>query len=151
MGWQRQTKMPARARCVRRSCLSCLGCDDLLPSNSRSSLGHAPSVIQRSPRRTHPSSEIHQLGSGCLGRSRHVLRDKRSHSKFDQTLEHAPKGSLRRMKLTTKLTVRGVELTIGEAQSAPLKPDPSANQESPRGNYVYAHLDDSGTIFYVGR
>ncbi len=55
------------------------------------------------------------------------------------------------MKLTTKLTVRGVELTIGEAQSAPLKPDPSANQESPRGNYVYAHLDESGTIFYVGR
>ena len=55
------------------------------------------------------------------------------------------------MKLTTKLTVRGVELTIGEAQSAPLKPDSSANQESPRGNYVYAHLDESGTIFYVGR
>lgn len=55
------------------------------------------------------------------------------------------------MKLTSKVTLRGVELTIGEAQTNLRKPDPNANQESPRGNYVYAHVDPSGAIFYVGR
>lgn len=55
------------------------------------------------------------------------------------------------MKLTSKLTLRGVELTIGDAQPSLLKPDPKANQENPGGNYVYAHLDVSGKIFYVGK
>jgi len=55
------------------------------------------------------------------------------------------------MKLTTKLTLRGIELTIGKTEAAPPKLDPQANQERPSGNYVYAHLDESGEIFYVGR
>jgi hypothetical protein len=55
------------------------------------------------------------------------------------------------MKLTSNLTLRGVELRIAEAQTNLLKPDPDANQENPRENYVYAHLDSVGEIFYVGR
>jgi hypothetical protein len=55
------------------------------------------------------------------------------------------------MKLTAKLTLRGVELTIGDTQPSLLKPDPKANQEKPSGNYVYAHLDPAGEIFYVGK
>jgi hypothetical protein len=55
------------------------------------------------------------------------------------------------VKITIKLTVRGAELRIGDAEATALKPDPKANQENPRGNYVYAHLDASGKIFYVGK
>ena len=53
-------------------------------------------------------------------------------------------------KLTASLTTGGVELRIGQTLS-PLTPNPSANQQDPRGNYVYAHLDSAGKIFYVGR
>ena len=55
------------------------------------------------------------------------------------------------MKLTANLTMRGVELTTGDTQPGPLKADPKANQDNPRGNYIYAHVDASGQIFYVGR
>jgi hypothetical protein len=54
-------------------------------------------------------------------------------------------------KLTASVTTRGIELTIGDTQRSPLTPDPDANQDNPRGNYVYAHADSAGKIFYVGR
>ena len=55
------------------------------------------------------------------------------------------------MKLTAKLTMRGVELTTGDTQPGPLNADPKANQDNPRANYIYAHVDATGQIFHVGR
>jgi hypothetical protein len=45
------------------------------------------------------------------------------------------------MKLTSKLTLSGVALTIGDVRPSVRKPDPTANQDNPRANCVYAHLD----------
>jgi hypothetical protein len=56
------------------------------------------------------------------------------------------------IKVTTRLTNRGIELSIGTGDpEKPLTPDPNADQTNPRGNYVYAHMDSSGKIFYVGK
>lgn len=38
-----------------------------------------------------------------------------------------------------------------DAQPRRLRADPDANQSHPRGSYVYAHLDQDGNIFYVGK
>ncbi len=35
--------------------------------------------------------------------------------------------------------------------SPPLSPSPNADQKRPRGHYVYAHMDYSGQIFYIGK
>jgi len=56
------------------------------------------------------------------------------------------------MKFTTKMTNLGVELSLYE-DNVPelLEPATDADQEHPRQYYVYAHLDSSGQIFYVGK
>jgi hypothetical protein len=56
------------------------------------------------------------------------------------------------MKLTTKLTNLGIELTANAgSDSKPLEFDKNADQHRPRQSYVYAHLDRTGTVFYVGK
>lgn len=40
---------------------------------------------------------------------------------------------------------------FGSARPARLLADPDANQIQPRGSYVYAHLDQDGNIFYIGK
>ncbi len=55
------------------------------------------------------------------------------------------------MKLTTRLTNLGVEISVHRGDGPkPLEPASDANQKAPRRNYVYAHLDSAGQIFYVG-
>jgi len=55
------------------------------------------------------------------------------------------------IKVTTRLTNRGIEISIGaDDPEQPLTPDPDADQKNPRRNYVYAHMDAGGKIFYVG-
>jgi len=46
----------------------------------------------------------------------------------------------------------GLELSVHEGNGPiPLKPSPNADQNNPRRNYVYAHVDSTGKIFYVGK
>lgn len=56
------------------------------------------------------------------------------------------------MKFTTNLTNLGIELSLHE-NGAPklLTPATDTDQKRPRQYYVYAHLDSSGQIFYVGK
>ena len=55
------------------------------------------------------------------------------------------------MKLSARLTNLGIDLSLhdGDVPKA-LKPAADANQGNPRRNYVYAHVDGTGQIFYVG-
>jgi hypothetical protein len=55
------------------------------------------------------------------------------------------------MKFSAGLTNLGIEVSIGDGESQSPKPDPGANQAKPRKTYVYAHLDDAGKIFYIGK
>jgi hypothetical protein len=56
------------------------------------------------------------------------------------------------MKLTSRLTNLGIELSLHDDQgSKPLQPAADANQDYPRRSYVYAHTDRAGKIFYVGK
>jgi len=56
------------------------------------------------------------------------------------------------MKFTTKLTNLGIELSLnGNDPPGLLKPATDADQKHPRRYYVYAHLDSSEEIFYVGK
>jgi hypothetical protein len=55
------------------------------------------------------------------------------------------------MKIVTKLTNLGFEISLADERPKPLKADPDADQEHPRGYYVYAHVDTAGRIFYVGK
>jgi hypothetical protein len=55
------------------------------------------------------------------------------------------------MKILTKLTNLGFEISLEEEDPKPLQADPDADQEHPKGFYVYAHLDAAGRIFYVGK
>lgn len=57
----------------------------------------------------------------------------------------------KKMKITATLTIRGTELSIRRVAPCPLEPCPDANQRNPRRYYVYAHVDPSGKIFYVGK
>ena len=42
-------------------------------------------------------------------------------------------------------------LTIGSDESPRLERNPNAHQTQPRRSYVYAHLDEQGTPFYIGQ
>ena len=53
------------------------------------------------------------------------------------------------MKLIFRLTNRGIEIV--NSASEPLEPSSDADQKKPRGYYVYAHLDHTGQIFYIGK
>jgi hypothetical protein len=55
------------------------------------------------------------------------------------------------MKFSARLTNLGIEVSVGEGDSQRPKPAADADQVKPRKMYVYAHLDDSGKIFYVGK
>ena len=55
------------------------------------------------------------------------------------------------MKITSKLTNRGFEISLQEDAPKPLQGDPGADQDHPKRHYVYAHLDKQGRIFYVGK
>lgn len=57
-----------------------------------------------------------------------------------------------RLKISTKLTNLGIEFSFGTGEtSEPLTPAKDADQANPRKAYVYAHIDDGGNIFYVGK
>lgn len=53
------------------------------------------------------------------------------------------------MKLQVGITGEGLSLCFGERQR--LEPCADTNQVSPRGSYVYAHYDEKGTPFYIGK
>ena len=56
------------------------------------------------------------------------------------------------MRFTTKLTNLGIELSLHDDElPGLLEPAADADQIHPRRYYVYAHLDSSGQIFYVGK
>lgn len=55
------------------------------------------------------------------------------------------------MKFSTRLTNLGIEISGTGDSRQPLKPSDDAYQKNPRRNYVYAHLDSAGKIFYVGK
>lgn len=55
------------------------------------------------------------------------------------------------MKITTKLTNRGLTISLREDDPKTLEADPVADQDHPKRHYVYAHLDKQGRIFYVGK
>jgi hypothetical protein len=56
------------------------------------------------------------------------------------------------MGVSTRLTNLGIEISwnFGEEPEL-LKPAVDSNQENPRRDYVYAHLDNEGKIFYIGK
>ncbi len=54
------------------------------------------------------------------------------------------------MGISIRLTNLGIEITEDNGHKTPLQPAKDACQEKPRKNYVYAHLDEQGNIFYVG-
>ena len=54
------------------------------------------------------------------------------------------------MKLTTRLTNSGIELSLNRNEPRPLTPSKDADQVNPRRCYVYAHRDSAGKMFYIG-
>ncbi|WP_223511015.1 hypothetical protein [Pseudomonas sp. BF-R-05] len=55
------------------------------------------------------------------------------------------------MKLRIEITGEGLSPCFGEPECQRLEPSADANQVSPRRNYVYAHYDEKGTPFYIGK
>ena len=55
------------------------------------------------------------------------------------------------MKIISKLTNLGFEISLEEEDPKPLLADPDADQLHPRGYYVYAHVDAAGRKFYIGK
>ena len=56
------------------------------------------------------------------------------------------------MKISTRLTNLGIEISLGTGERPkPLTPAKDADQANPRRSYVYAHMDDGGNIFYIGK
>lgn len=56
------------------------------------------------------------------------------------------------MKISTRLTNLGIEISLGTGERPkPLAPEKDVDQTNPRRTYVYAHMDDGGKIFYVGK
>ena len=55
------------------------------------------------------------------------------------------------MKLSLKVTNSGISISAGEDVDKPPQKSKDAHQDKPRKNYVYAHLDSFGKIFYIGK
>ena len=55
------------------------------------------------------------------------------------------------MKLTVGTSNEGILLTLGDGDARQLSRDPFADQSQPRRSYVYAHLNDRQTPFYIGK
>ena len=56
------------------------------------------------------------------------------------------------MKISTRLTNLGIEISLGAGEKPKLlAPAKDADQTNPRRAYVYDHVDDGGNIFYVGK
>ena len=56
------------------------------------------------------------------------------------------------MKFTINRTNLGIEFALHENDATgPLEPAADADQKHPRQYYVYAHLDSSGQVFYIGK
>jgi tetratricopeptide (TPR) repeat protein len=45
----------------------------------------------------------------------------------------------------------GYSVSVHIGRSSPLVPSPGVDQSRPRDHYVYAHIDQAGNIFYVGK
>lgn len=45
----------------------------------------------------------------------------------------------------------GITISVGGPEPDPLVRDPKADQSSPRRHYVYAHMDEKGVPFYIGK
>ena len=55
------------------------------------------------------------------------------------------------MKIWAGITGEGISLRIGGSELPRLEASASANQVNPRRCYVYAHYDERGTPFYIGK
>lgn len=55
------------------------------------------------------------------------------------------------MKIQIKRSLLGVKLSIGEGEELPPQRGENVSQTAPRLCYIYAHIDPSGKIFYIGR
>lgn len=55
------------------------------------------------------------------------------------------------MKLWTKITNSGLSFQLSDEAPPRLEPSTEANQQQPRKCYVYAHLDEMGIPFYIGK
>ena len=58
------------------------------------------------------------------------------------------------MKIKMSMTNLGIEFAVSPhngSDKSPLEPAADVNQENPRRSYVYAHLDATGKIFYIGK
>jgi hypothetical protein len=55
------------------------------------------------------------------------------------------------LKLWAGVTGDGISLRIGNVGPPRLEPSVGADQAIPRRSYVYAHYDDKGTPFYIGK
>ncbi|SDH23959.1 hypothetical protein SAMN04487926_10319 [Paraburkholderia steynii] len=55
------------------------------------------------------------------------------------------------MGLSFKLTNEGIQISFGEEPERKLEPAGDADQAHPRKSYVYAHQDEAGNIFYIGK
>ncbi len=55
------------------------------------------------------------------------------------------------MKLWAGVTGEGMSMRIGDAEVQRLEPSAGADQVKPKRYYVYAHFDDKGTPFYIGK
>lgn len=55
------------------------------------------------------------------------------------------------MRLGVGETGDGIELRLAASDTPRLEPSSEADQTSPRRNYVYAHFDEAGAPFYIGK
>lgn len=55
------------------------------------------------------------------------------------------------MEIRIKKSLLGIKLSLGEGEELPPQRAENVSQTSPRPCYIYAHIDPSGNIFYIGR
>ena len=55
------------------------------------------------------------------------------------------------MKIYTEVSNQGIRISVGDRELKRLTPSSDALQDTPRRCYVYAHYDEPGVPFYVGK